>query len=118
MSGLHNLLSELNRPELKRRCYVNSIMHIADVRSWEMLVQNIGSKLLEQVAGSELVIFNFSAGLPKEKIKALKRKIHGINPSAELLYLTSPREFRRELEEGTIYFEDKPVRLEKTDLAA
>lgn len=110
MAGLNNLLFELNQAGLGRLCYVNSIMHIADARSWEMLVQNMGSKLVEQAAGSELIILNFSAGLPQEKIKALKRRIQGMNRFGEILSITSPREFRRELEEGTIYFEDKPVR--------
>ncbi|MEL7565283.1 MAG: permease [Dehalobacterium sp.] len=113
MAGLHNLISELNQAELRKLSYVNSIMHTADARSWETLMHNMGSKLLEQAAGSELIIFNFSAGLSQDKSKALKRKIHAINPSAEILYLTSPREFRRELDEGTVYFEEKPVRFGK-----
>ncbi|ATW27545.1 permease [Candidatus Formimonas warabiya] len=109
MAGLDNLLSQFNQPGLQKRCRINSVLHVADARSWEMLVQNMGPRLLEQIAGSELVLLNYSAGLSPERIKTLKRRIRGMNPTCEVLTIATPREFRRKLDEGTLYLEEKPV---------
>ncbi len=113
MAGLTNLLFELNQTGIRNLCRINSIMYIADARSWKTLVKSMRSIVAGQVRKSDLVVFNFSAGLSPEQIKDFKRIVKTMNPSAEVLTIIDPKEFRRNLDQGMIYQEEKPVRFGK-----
>jgi len=113
MSRLEELLLELENREVRKQCGINSIVHVVDCRSFDMLMNIVGSNLIEKLSESDLVVFNHAAGIKKERMEGLKRTVKVLNKSAQVAFIDTPEDFSKALEDGIIYTEDMPSFLSK-----
>ncbi len=79
-----NLLRDLQKPSIQKKCVIQSIVHTVDAPTFEVFFNNMGAILTEQIANSDLIVVNNSSDFTKARLKAMEKLLKDVNPAAKI----------------------------------
>lgn len=100
MSGLMELLGALDEGSIAKKCRINNVVNVIDCRNFEMLMNLVGSNLVEQIENSDLLVLNHA--LDSDGTDNLKKTLKALNRSAEIISIAAPEDFGKAVEDGAL----------------
>ncbi len=82
---INELLDNLQKKELKKRCKLTTMFHISDVVTFDLYLNNMSSMLLPPIQLSNLILLNNIESVSKEKLEEIEVKIKNLNSHAHII---------------------------------
>lgn len=89
--NIDELLSVLNKKELKKMCCVSTIFNISDAVTFNLFLNNLGGVIVPSIRNCNLAVINNACRVSKEELDTIKTEIESLNPKA---YVVEAKESR------------------------
>ena len=85
MSKLEDLFNTFEDSNVKKKCEINKVVNTIDASTFEVFMNNLGTILIEQISGSDLIILNKAADFSEQKLNNIEKTLKALNKSAKIV---------------------------------
>ncbi|MDQ2087636.1 permease [Herbivorax sp. ANBcel31] len=91
------LLDSLDYSILRKHCLLDKIIHVIDVNTFEIFINNMGAMFTQQISQSDTIVLNKTDKFSHEKLEGIKKSLKTLNKSAKIFKCVKTKESNNKL---------------------
>jgi hypothetical protein len=85
VARLDELFRAFEDRELRKKCYINTIVNTIDASTFDLYMKNMVYILIDQIISSDLIIINRAEEIPPDELDRIRKKLKSLNKKAEII---------------------------------